>query len=341
LLLDEFALHRDSKAIWAAGITRITRGYKVRVASTLKGLNNQFGELAKMLGLADGVAPERQPVERNGWHGYWVDIWMAVAQGAPVNPEEMRKGIADDDIWLQDLCNVPIEDGSQYIPLALILSCESSEASVEWDGKERLGLCAGFDVGRKRDLSVVAIGEPIGPLVIVRGLITMRQMRFADQKKVCWEVAQAVEASGGRFAVDATGIGMQMGEELSEKFECVEPVNFASAVDTGVRDKEGKPIKELVKQALAGLVKRRCEDRTIWLPESVALRRSMQTIKRYIGTTGAVRLDAKASESGHADEFWALALMCGALEGPRNYVAASEGGLVGEPVAAGMMGREF
>ena len=34
VFLDEFALHRDSRAIWAAMMTRATRGYKVRVAST-------------------------------------------------------------------------------------------------------------------------------------------------------------------------------------------------------------------------------------------------------------------------------------------------------------------
>ena len=341
LLLDEFALHRDSKAIWAAGMTRVIRGFKVRVASTLKGVNNQFGELTKMLGLAEGIAPERQPVERQGWHGYWVDIYMAVAQGSPVDPEAMRQAIGDEDIWLQDCCNVPVEDGSQYIPLALILGCESSEASVDWDHQARPGLCAGFDVARTRDLSVIVLGEPVGPLAIVRGVISMRQMKFADQKKVCREVAAAVEASGGRFAMDATGMGMQLGEELHDEFPCVEPVNFATAVESPMKDEEGKAVKQLVKERLAGILKRRCEERTIWLPESVALRRAFQAIKRYVGATGAVRLDAQRSEKGHADEFWATALMCGAMEGPRDYVPASEGGLVGEPVGAGLMGREF
>ena len=353
LVLDEFALHRDSKAIWAAGMTRVSRGFKCRVASTVKGLNNQFGELLKMLGLADGVAPEKQPVERQGWHGYWVDAAMAVAQGSPVDLEAMRNAIADEDIWLQDFCNVPMEDGSQYIPLAMLLECESSEASLDWDGKPRPGLCAGYDVARKRDGSVIFLGYPIGPLLVICGVKVLSQMRFEQQREICAEVAEVVEASGGRFALDATGIGMQLGEELStgftdasgrrRRFECVEPVNFATAVESDLKDGEGKPLKMLVKERMAGLVKRRVEERTLWLPESVQLRREFQAVKRYIGATGAFRLDSeRTGKGGHADWFWAVALLCGAMEGPkRQYVAAGDCEVGGRTVLGNLMEAAF
>jgi len=342
LLLDEFALHRDSKAIWAAGMTRVSRGFKCRVLSTVKGLNNQFGELLKMLGLADGVAPERQPVARQGWHGYWVDAAMAVAQGSPVDLAAMRDAIGDEDIWLQDFCNVPMEDGSQYIPLSLVMACESSEATLDWNWQPRPGLCAGYDVARKRDGSVIILGYPVGPLVVICGVIVLSQQTFAQQRSVCADVARVVEASGGRFAMDATGLGMQLGEELSAEFECVEPVNFATAVESGLKDEEGKAAKVLVKERMAGLLKRRCEDRAIWLPESVQLRREFQAVKRYVGATGAVRLDAeRTNKGGHADWFWATALLCGAMEGPRHYVPASECEVEGRTVMGNVMEAVF
>jgi phage FluMu gp28-like protein len=343
LLLDEFALHRDSKAIWAAGMTRVSRGFKCRVASTVKGLGNQFGELLKMLGLADGVAPESQPVRRQGWHGYWVSAEMAVEQGSPVDLEAMRLAIGDEDIWLQDYCNVPIEDGSQYITLALVLACESPDAAIEWDGQPRPGLCAGYDVARKRDGSVIMLGYEVGPILVVCGVRVLSQMTFAQQRAVCTEVAEVVEASGGRFAMDATGIGMQLGEELSGRFDCVEPVNFATAVETGVKDEEGKPLKVMVKERLAGLLKRRCENRAILLPESPQLRREFQAVKRYIGPTGAVRLDAeRTAKGGHADWFWATALLCGAMEGPRReYIPASVCEVASRPMMPNLMAAEF
>jgi hypothetical protein len=53
-------------------------------------------------------------------------------------------------------------------------------------------------------------------------------------------------------------------------------------------------------------------------------------------------LDAERTDKGgHADWFWACALLCGAMEGARNYVPASECGLVGNAVMSGLMERQF
>ena len=164
VFLDEFALHRDSRAIWGAMMTRATRGYKVRVASTFKGTENKFYELAKLLGLNDGVRPEEQPVRRNGWSGHWVDIYMAKAQGMPVDIQGQKAAIDDEEIWLQDYCNVPMNGAECFIPLELVLACESGEAQLEWDGWTRPGLCAGMDIGRKRDRTVILLGEPMADM---------------------------------------------------------------------------------------------------------------------------------------------------------------------------------
>jgi len=345
MLFDEFALHRDSQAIWAAGMTRVSRGYKCRVASTIKGLNNKFGELAKMLGLADGVAPQMQPVDRQGWHGYWVSAEMAVAQGAPVDLAAMREALMDDDIYAQDFCNIPMDDASQYIPLAHILACESAEASLDWNpalksspARERgVSLSAGYDVARHRDGSVIFLGYETGPVLVICGLIVLSRMKFAEQKKVCIDVAEAVKASGGRFSVDATGIGMQLGEELSDAYPgVVEAVQMGASVETELKDEDQRPVKVPVKERLAALVKSRVEERRILLPESPQLRREFQAVRRYIGATGKPRLDSARTNQGHADWFWACALLCGAVEGPRrSHQPVSKWGAVGGETVLG------
>lgn len=341
MLLDEFALHRDSKAIWSAGFTRVARGFKLRVASTFKGTNNKFYELAKDLGLHSGIAPEMQPVRVGEWSGHWVDVWMARAQGSPVDPDQLRRAIKDEDAWLQDFCNVPMEDGASYIPLELIVAAESAVASLTWDGRPRPGLCAGFDVARKRDGAVIAIGDDIEGVTTIRGMIWMLRMKFAEMRKIAEGVAAVVGASGGRFPVDATGIGAQLAEELQDKFPCVEPVNFGESVETGVRTEEGNMVKRPVKEMMAAEVKRRMEDRALRLPEDQRVRSAFQAIKRYVGPTGAIRLDAAHTATGHADEFWAVALMVAGLTGARNYTPLDAGMLVGRPAAAGLMGRVF
>jgi phage FluMu gp28-like protein len=341
VVLDEFGLHRDSRAIWAAMMTRATRGYRVSVSSTFKGTDNKFYELAKTLGLHEGIAPAAQPVTANGWSGHWVDIYAAVAQGLAVDIEAMRQAIDDEEIWLQDYCNVPMSGAENYIPLELVLACESSDATIEWDGRPRPGLSAGFDVARKRDASVIVIGEELGDVVVVRGMQWLDRMKFADQRKICRDVATVIEASGGRFAVDATGIGAQLAEELHDEFPCVEAVEFGSAVETGAKSDEGKAVKIPVKEHMAALTKRRFEDRTLRIPESPRLRRACQAVKRYVGPTGAIRLDAPRTDKGHADEFWALALLVAALTGNRSYVPLADCQTEGTPVLAGLMERSF
>ena len=319
--LDEFGLHKDSREIWASLVPSATRGYKVRVASTFKGVENKFYELAKALGLHEGVRPATQPVTANGWSGHWVDIYMVREQGAPVDPATLRQAIDDEEVWLQEFCNVPMSGAESFIPLELVLGCESDEAKLDWDGRPREGLFAGFDVGRKKDRSVIVILESLADLLVTRGVIWMERTPFAEQLKVAREVAGAVE----RFSVDATGIGAMLAEELHREFPAVEPVEFTA------------PVKE----RMAVEAKRRFEERTLRIPASSRLRRACSAVKRYMGPTGVMRFDAARTEQGHADEFWALALGIAAASGAKNYVPLDEGMLIGTPVAGGLMGRAF
>jgi phage FluMu gp28-like protein len=104
----------------------------------------------------------------------------------------------------------------------------------------------------------------------------------------------------------------------------VEPVTF-----TG-------PIKE----RLAVETKRCFEERLLRVPESRSIRRAVQSVKRFVTATGNLRFDAARTEKGHADEFWALALAVSASS-TKGYVAASEGGMVGDTIAGRVMELVF
>lgn len=340
--LDEFALHKDSKEIWKALAPVATRGYSIGMSSTFKGTENEFYRIGKDLGLHEGIRPAQQPVKGKGWSGHWVDIHMVVEQGAAIDIQALEEAIGDDEIWQEEFLNVPISGAEWYIALDLVLACESEEASLEWDGKGRPGLCAGWDFARKRDRSVIVLGELVADLVVVRGMIWLDRMTFDAQEKIGREVAEVIEDGGGTFAMDAGGNGAQIAETLQTEFTCVDAVQFGGRVETGAKEADGERIKELVKVRLARDAKRRFEDRTFRLPESVKLRRAVAAVKRSLSPTGQIVIDAARTEQGgHADEFWALALMNAAASGNRQYVPASEGGLFGEPVTAGVMGRVF
>jgi phage FluMu gp28-like protein len=339
VLLDEFALHENSYAIFAALFGRITRGYKLRIASTVHGKKNKFFDILKLIGggLDEGIRPQSQPVVRNGWSGHWVNIWMCREQGLKIDIEALRTALADEDVFDQEYCNVPIDEALDFIPLSLVMACESDEATSEFDFIPRANLYAGWDIARKRDLSVIWIYEERGDVLVTVGVIRMARTPFAEQREMAERVARCVQ----RMGIDTTGIGAQLGEEMASKFpDKIEQVNFAGTVEVG-SDDEGKPIKIRIKETMAGALKTSMESQTTLLPPGdLANRRSFQSVKRLITPTG-YRLDALRTDAGHADEFWAAALGRAMALSSANYVPASDVGTVGAPVAAGMLGRVF
>ena len=323
VLLDEFAIHRDAKAIWKAMVGRTMRGFKLRVLSSFKGKQNKFFELAKELGLEKGVEPVPNPVANGTWSGHWVDIYMAVRQGLPIDIDELRRTVGDDDIFDEEFRCVPVDGAMEFIPLELILACESPAATTDWTGEARPGLYFGFDIARKRDLSGIWILELLeNGDKLTRGVVMMRAIPFHEQKKIAREIAAVCE----RGCIDATGIGANLAEDLGLEF----PGKIEAVTFNGEN-----------KERMAIGVKTAMEARQILLPESLTVRRSMQAVKRFTGATGNIRFDAARTDQGHADEFWALALANAATEKSGTYVPASEGGTFGRTVMGNLMEATF
>jgi phage FluMu gp28-like protein len=175
----------------------------------------------------------------------------------------------------------------------------------------------GVDIGRKRDLTVLWLLEeenPEGPAeartYVTRGVRTLDRQPFAQQRAVLDELlALRAESqiSNVRFeirrcAVDASGLGAMLAEELAAQWGArVEPVVFTAAV----------------KEALAVRVKRLLEERRLKIPYDPAIRAALGAVKRFVTAAGNVRFDAERTEAaGHADHFWALALALHAAEEP-------------------------
>jgi phage FluMu gp28-like protein len=353
LKLDEFGIHANSDEIWRAAAPIATRGFRITVASTYKGTNNKFYQIGKDLGLADGVQPGSQPVRKSGWSGHYVDVRMAAEQnlrtlGLRLDVEQLRQALGDEEMWQQEYLNIPISGADEYIPQELVFACEDDEvASLEWDGKPRPGLCAGWDFARKRDRSVIVIGYEVAGLVVVCGIKWLDRLTFAQQESAARPIVEMVQGCGGTFSMDAGGNGAQIAETLQKAYTCVDAVQFGGAVETGARNDKQEPIKELVKLSLARNAKRRFEERTFRIPEpgasseSLALRRAVRAIKRTVSPSGNVIIDAARTESGHGDEFWALVLLNAACAGSTGYMALDDDMVGGTPVLSGFMGKVF
>jgi phage FluMu gp28-like protein len=345
VVLDEFAFHKDSQAIFTAVYRQVSLGYSMRILSTPNGQQGKFYELAKQLGLDTGVRPAVQPVRvtsdkqagsplvtrqpsLNPWSGHWCDIFLAVEEGLPLKPEEVRAG-CDEDTWLQEYCCQFISQASEWISPELYQQCVSSEATVSADleglrqpsGSSLVApdsslLYAGWDIARNRDLSVIWINELVGDVTWTRAVIEMKNTPTPDQIRE----ARSLMPNLRRLVIDKGGMGLVIFEALEREFP---------------GQVEGVQFTQQKKESMAVMAKRRMEESKVRLPDVNSIRQSFRSVKKSVNALGLTRFDAEHdARFGHADHWWAFCLAEAAAERP-TYHLAEVGKVVGRPVISG------
>src|SRR3989338_6003047 len=253
---------------------------------------------------------------------HWVDLASARTQGFVVDVESLRAAIADEDAWQQEYCCRFLADAAHYLPPELVVAAEHPRAATTLSLTSHESPVAshcylGVDIGRRRDLTVLWLLEADdapAPVYWTRGILALDRQPFAAQRQALDEllalrgenlksqISDLRSFAVKRCALDATGLGAMLAEELQTKWGArVEPVVFTQAV----------------KENLAVRVKRLLEEGRVRLPADPAVRAALGSVKRYITPSGNIRFDADRTEAaGHADHFWALALALGAAEEP-------------------------
>lgn len=285
LLLDEFAFHRDSRAIWGSAFPVAARGgHKIRVISTPNGKGNKFYEL--------------MTTTDNGWSKHLVDIYEAVKQGLDVNVEELRRGMADQDKWAQEFELAWLDEASAWLDYDLISSCEHPDA-----GKPELyagGLCfVGVDIAARNDLFVIWVAELVGEVLITREIIARKRISFAEQDQLLDGVMKRYRVV--RCRMDQTGMGEKPVEDAQRRY--------------GTDRVEGVLFTPAARLDMATTLKESMQDRKTRIPAGdPVLRADLHSIQSHVGVTGARRLIADGDSDGHADRFWAGALAVSAAD---------------------------
>jgi phage FluMu gp28-like protein len=308
-ILDEFAHHEDSYAIFAAVFRQVALGHKLRVLSTPNGEQGKFYDIARQLGLEMGVAPAVLPVKKDGWSGHWVDVYLAVREGCPINIEEMRQGLNDDDTWNQEFCCAFLKSTGAWLTLDLIAACEDAGATIDLPPNfhPRGPLFSGIDVGRDHDATDLWLDEKIGDVAWTRAIVTLHAMPFPEQCKRLNPIVRMTT----RSAIDKTGMGVGLYDLLNLENEGrLMGVSFGGSNDDGVK----------MKTDLAIRIKKRMEQQRSRIPYDPQIRTELQAIKRQATPSGvtfdAPRIEVDTAVAGgvkkklfaHADKFWAKAL---------------------------------
>lgn len=283
VVLDEFAFHADSKAIWKALYPTITRGYKLRIISTPNGIGNQFEKIYHDT--------------TNQWSKHEVDIYSAVKDGLKVDLEALRREAGDEDTWQQEYCCQFLDEASSYLTYELIDGCSSGPArrSLPDDIAAEAELYLGFDIARKKHLSVIWLMEKDGGQYRTICVKEMRNVTFRGQYEELKKFLSLPQLA--RACIDATGIGAQLAEAAREDFGGVaEPVIFSAGA----------------KEDMAVYVRGLFEDRYIKIPKDDKIRDDLHSVRKIVTASGNIRYEAPETEDGHADRFWAMALAANA-----------------------------
>ena len=286
VLLDEFAFHQDSRAIWKALFPVISKpGLKLRVISTPNGKGNKFYEL--MTGKNDG------------WSRHQTDIYHAVKDGLPRNIEELRRGAGDEDLWAQEFELQWLDEATSWLDFELITSCEHELAGdpTLYEG----GDCyVGVDIASRNDLFVIWVWEKVGDVLWCREIIERKRISFAEQDGLLADVF--IRYRVVRCCMDQTGMGEKPVEDAKRNH--------------GEYRVEGVLFTLSNKQTLAIHGKEAFQDQKVRIPMgNDALRADLHKLKKVTSDTGAPRFVADSDSNGHADRTWAGFLGINAASG--------------------------
>lgn len=343
ILLDEFALHRDSREIWKAMFPTVTRGYKIRIISTFKGKANKFYEL--FFGaptLQEYTGKEfKYTGDRGGWSKHFVSIHQAVEMGLDlkddednkIEPEDLRLALNDDDAWAEEFECIPSDEVSAFITHELISSVEDVKLDKSPFWVEKLIAAAEVDHLEYKRTKV----RPPLPLHILSNIEFIDELYIGmdiGRKKdlsVIWvdekvnNILQAIAVielrkkpyfvqeqvlhtilsikQFRRACIDETGIGNQLAENATDLF--------------GSLRVEAVSFTSGNKETLAIGLRQNFDDKGSLIPADNTIRNSLHSVKKYATTTKHFRFDAeKTDATGHADHFWAKALAVQAVDRP-------------------------
>jgi phage FluMu gp28-like protein len=331
--LDEFAIHRDQRQLFAIAKPCTTWGGQLAIISTHRGVNTTFNEIIR------SIKEQGNPM---GFSHHRVTIHDAVSQGLVdrINKiagrnqlpsqfiQRLRSECLDEEQWQQEYCCQPSDENSAFITWEMITACETpnclrpfnyltnlthlthSESHALTDSRS---FFVGVDVARKHHLTVIDVGEKIGDTLWDRLRIELHDKKFSEIEEELHRILRLPSVK--RCCIDATGIGMQLAERAKERFRSkVEPITFTTAM----------------KEELAFALRRAFEDRRLRIDPNPKLRADLRAIKKVVTSAGNIRFLADeevgrgvpAEPCSHCDRFWAKALRQHAADTKRSKCGA-------------------
>lgn len=221
-VLDEFDYHEDQDAVWRAVYPSITNplggSLKARFDALRKGLKTVHVRRRMIVVTTyNGKRKAWDLMHDPAWSHHKVTIHDAVADGLPVNVEELKAGLNDPEAWAQEYECEPMDSSNVLLPYDLIAMAESADAT-EFNTVPESGhgnrIFLGIDFGRQNDPSVCWMLEQVGDVLWTREVLVLEKMDTPSQQEILRSRIRAAE----RVCFDYTGPGIGLGDYLVREF---------------------------------------------------------------------------------------------------------------------------
>jgi phage FluMu gp28-like protein len=341
LILDEFAFHEDSNAIWEAAepILSANPQFLCRIASTSNGKHNMFYRITSGSGTNDGtifLSNAGFKVSRLTRTEAWkkgVQIYDANTRQA-ITPDEARKKALDKRAYDQNYECSFNDENMTLLTHELIQQSERpgipideqqwSPASMARIRSAQGDLFLGGDIGRNRDLTVFAVLERLGPTRRIIAMLRLDNMRLPAQQRQLDPVCALPKFR--RACIDMTGLGVGLVEYAQERWHHkICGVNFATTepISDYIRSEGRKNETARVTEIMAADLLACFEERSIEIHVELDndARDDLRKPEKITSPGGRVSIAAVRDQAGHADHFWALALAVRAASGVGGPVA--------------------
>jgi phage FluMu gp28-like protein len=133
-ILDEFALHKDQRKMWAVAYPGITWGGNMEIISTHRGSNSFFNQLvreARHGGNPKGISLHRVTLQDALDEGFLYKLQQALPSDAQQQAMDeaqyfdfIRAGAADEESFAQEYQCEPADDDSKFLDYELIAACQ-------------------------------------------------------------------------------------------------------------------------------------------------------------------------------------------------------------------------
>ncbi|GAB4287274.1 MAG: terminase family protein [Ignavibacteriaceae bacterium] len=339
MIVDEMARHKDQVAVWEGAFPATLWGYPLRIISTQNG-KGLFWKLCE--DCKKGKHPNWGYHHTDIYEAVEDGLYDKI-KGRPTTKEERQQWIDEihkncltESVWNQQFLCRAEDENEAFLPYELIYSVHDNSIllqqnilPIKWNGEKdgiiygpednkskwvhetiRLfkewwlkqefnQLLIGVDVARSKHLTVFWIADKNDiKIKVTRLIIELQAMPYWVQ----FEIGRALFSHNKvrRVCVDKTGKGENLFEDWYFEFgSIIEGVGFTNSV----------------KEKMAERFKASFEDKTIRIPEDTILSADLHSVRKETTAAGNVRLavntevDEEGNEIGHADRFWAGALM--------------------------------